>query len=283
MKRSVLSAVFLLVLSAAGLAAVPKSNWTEFDGNKIHYYDTGRTKSRNALVLIHGWTCNTEFWKDSYSAFPKYRVITLDLIGHGKSGKPKAVYSMEYFARSVNAVLQAAKVEKAVLVGHSMGTPVARQFYRLYPEKTLAIVAVDGALVPMGSAEQQKQFFAPLIANFKENGPKFLDGMLQPVKDENLKKMIRENMLAAEEHVAVSAMEGMIDERVWINDKINVPVQAILAASPWWPANLKDSYAAVAPNIDFQMWNGVSHFLQMEKPKEFNEQVRMFVERNKLL
>jgi pimeloyl-ACP methyl ester carboxylesterase len=56
-----------------------------------------------------------------------------------------------------------------------------------------------------------------------------------------------------------------------------------MAPSPYWPPNLKDLYAAVAPDLDFQMWSGVSHFLMMERPKEFNDQVKAFIIRNRLL
>ena len=77
-------------------------------------------------------------------------MIAIDLPGHGQSDKPQVTYSMDYFARAVEAVMNDAKAKRAVLVGHSMGTPVARQFYRKYPQKTLAIVIVDGVLRPLG-------------------------------------------------------------------------------------------------------------------------------------
>jgi pimeloyl-ACP methyl ester carboxylesterase len=144
--------VFLGLVLMAGMSAFaeqPKSHWAKFGEDKIRYYDVG-DRSKDALVFVHCWTCNADFWKDSISAFPKYRVIAMDLVGHGQSDKPKAEYSMEYFARSVAAVLEKAGVRRAVLVGHSMGTPVIRQFYRLYPEKTIALVVVDGALRPFG-------------------------------------------------------------------------------------------------------------------------------------
>lgn len=284
MRRTIFLCWSIVILTAGFVSAqAPKSQWATFDGNKIHYYDIGRPKNKSALIFVHGWTCNADFWKDSYSAFPAYRVIAIDLIGHGKSDKPKTAYSMEYFAKSIEAVMKNAKVQKAVLVGHSMGTPVARQFYRLYPEKTLGIVVVDGPLSPFGSKEEMDQFLGPLRSNFKENGPKFLDGLLQPVKDEGLKKMIRETMSAAPEHVAVSAMGGMMDEQIWTNDKINVPVLAIMADGPFLKPDTKDRYKTIAPNLDFQTWTGVSHFLMMEKPKEFNEQVAAFIAKNKLL
>src|SRR5881628_916554 len=145
-----------------------ESRFTMLDGARIHYVNYG--KGSEALVLIHGWTMNLDSWRDQVSDFAKRnRVIVIELPGHGQSDKPQVTYSMDLFARAVDAVLRDAKVKRAVLVGHSMGTPVARQFYRKYPEKTLAIVIVDGSLRPFGN----KAMLDQLIANFR--GPKYRD------------------------------------------------------------------------------------------------------------
>jgi pimeloyl-ACP methyl ester carboxylesterase len=284
MRRTIFLCWLIVVLTAGFVSAqAPKSNWAKFDGNKIHYYDIGNAKNKSALIFVHGWTCNADFWKDSYNAFPGYRVIAVDLIGHGQSDKPKAVYSMEYFAKSVEAVMKKAKVQKAVLVGHSMGTPVARQFYRLYPDMVLGIVIVDGSLVPFFSNEQAEQLSAAFRKDFKGTTTQFVNGMIQTIESDAIKKQITDAMLTAPEHVGTSAMEGMMDKRIWANDPIKVPVLAIMAQSPWVKADTKQVFKTIAPNLDFQLWSGVSHFLMMEKPKEFNEQVRTFIATNKLL
>jgi pimeloyl-ACP methyl ester carboxylesterase len=125
-----------------------KSKFAKLDGAKIHYVNYG--KGSDALVLIHGWTMNVDNWRDQIQDFARrYHVIAIDLPGHGQSDKPQVSYSMDYFARAVEAVMKDAKAKRAVLVGHSMGTPVARQFYRKYPQKTLALVIVDGVLRPL--------------------------------------------------------------------------------------------------------------------------------------
>ena len=280
---------FLLIacLLVAGVSAVsygqsPKTRWAKYDGGKVHYYDVGG-KEKKALILIHGWTCNADLWEKSFMAFPGYRVITIDLPGHGQSDKPKTTYSMEYFAKSIDAVMKQAKVKQAVLVGHSMGTPVIRQFYRLFPQETLGLVVVDGPLKPFGPKAQMEQFLAPMRANYGENGPKMVDGLLGPLKDERLKGNIRTVMLATPDYVAISAMDGMIDDSIWVNDQIKVPVLAIMDAQGRWAPDTKDVYKTIAPNLEFQSWPGVSHFLFMEKPKEFNEAVLSFVVKNKLL
>lgn len=272
--------VFTFSAFAQSEKQLPQSKFADFGGVKIHYNDTG--KGSKAIIFIHGWACNADFWKQSINEFPNYRTIAVDLPGHGESDKPKTVYTMDYFAKSIEAVMRDAKVGRAVLVGHSMGTPVARQFYRLYPKKTLGIVIVDGSL-RAGTKEQVDQFIAPLRANYKENAAKFVDGMLQPVRDEKLKQEIRSDMLATPDYVGLSAMEGMAEEKIWTNDKINVPVLAIMAESPWWKPDTDTFYASIAPNLDFRMWQGVSHFLMMEQPAVFNKSVKLFISKNNLL
>jgi pimeloyl-ACP methyl ester carboxylesterase len=77
-------------------------------------------------------------------------------------------------------------------------------------------------------------------------------------------------------------MEAMADETIWGNDKINVPVLAVLAEGAWKP-DTQDFLRSLAPALEYHIWPGVSHFLMMDKPKEFNDTVREFIVTNKLL
>lgn len=277
-----LAAIFIFSTIAFSQTQQPNEKWVKLNGNKIRYYDIGKTKSKEALVLVHCWTCNVDFWKDSYNAFPNYRVIAMDLPGHGKSDKPKIDYSIEYFARSVDAVMKKAGVKKAVFAGHSMGTPIIRRYYELYPEKTLGLILVDGALLSFGPRADVEKFFEPLFKDYKNGAPAFIDGML-PTVSPDLKSFIRSSMLATPDYVGSSAMKLMLDDAYATHGKINVPVLAVMAPSPFWPKDLEAQYKAIAPDTDFQMWTGVSHFLQMEKPTEFNELIRVFIVKKKLL
>jgi pimeloyl-ACP methyl ester carboxylesterase len=73
----------------------------------------------------------------------RFRVISVDLPGPGPSDAPKSSYTMDLFAHAIDAVLNHAGVDQAVLAGHSMGTPVMRQFYRRFSKKTFSLIMVD--------------------------------------------------------------------------------------------------------------------------------------------
>jgi len=269
--------------TAVGQTSSGESRFAKLEDARIHYVNYG--KGDEALVLIHGWTQSADAWRDNVADLSKRnRVIVLELPGHGQSDKPQTTYSMDYFARAVDAVMRDAKVKRAVLVGHSMGTPVARQFYRKYAEKTLGIVIVDGSLRPFGD----KAMIDQMMAGFR--GPKYQDAVNQmmgfiagPNLSAEVKQRIGAASMSTPQYVLVSAFEGMLDDSIWGDDKINVPVLAIMAKTALLPPNAEESFRAIAPKLDFQIFDGVGHFLMMEKSKEFDGAVIAWLDKNSLL
>ena len=274
-----------------------ESRFATLEGARIHYANynrdsgargKGKAKAGNdeeALVLIHGWTMNNDNWNAQVPTLVKRnRVIAIDLPGHGQSDKPKTTYSMDYFARAVDAVMRDAKVKRAVLVGHSMGTPVARQFYRKYPEKILAIVIVDGSLRPFSDKALIDKMLAGLRSpGYMQVGTQMFTMMSGPGLAAEAKDRIMTSFANTPQHVLVSAMEAMTDPSIWGDDKINVPILAVMAKNPFLPPNAEESFRALAPKMEFYMWDNVAHFLHMERPQEFNQAVLAFLDKNKLM
>ena len=279
---SLLLALLLVTASFAAAQNGGDDKYAKLGANKIHYKSFG--KGKDAVVLVHGWTCNLELWREQFPELSKRaRVLALDLPGHGLSDKPETTYSMDLFSDAIDAVMKYEHFEHAVLVGHSMRTPVVRQFYRKYPQKTLGIVSVDGALRQFGPKEQREQFTAPLRGpNYKEAGAKMFAAMAPTLSDAD-KERVKTSFLNTPQYVMISAMDAMGDDALYAADKINVPVLAILAKSPFWQPDTEQFLRSLAPDLTFQMWEGVSHFLFMEKPKEFNAAVIAFLDQKKLL
>jgi sigma-B regulation protein RsbQ len=252
---------------------------------KVHYKSLGEGKT--ALVFIHGWCCDHTVWRDQAAAFNgKVRMLFVDLPGYGKSDKPKMDYTMDVFAKGVDAVLQDAGVEKAVLAGHSMGTPVVRQFYRLYPDKTKGLIFVDGTLRPFAKDKAQAEQYAAMFKEdtFKSTAPGFLNNMLTESTPAAVRDQIKELAMNATPHAAVSSWRGMLlDEHVWKEDPVKVPAQAIMAKSRLWTDDYKEFIKKLVPGLDYREFDGVGHFLFMEKPKEVNEAISEFLTKQGLM
>jgi pimeloyl-ACP methyl ester carboxylesterase len=271
--------------AGSSLDAVP-SQYAKLDGIRVHYKSLG--EGETALVFIHGWTCNLTFWRTQVPAFAgKIRMILIDLPGHGQSDKPEINYTMDLFARAVDAVLRDAGVEKAVLVGHSMGTPVARQFYRLFPKKAVAIVAVDGPLRAPANMKPAyvDQFVARYSApRFKESVSKVVDSMFPKQTPPELRDQVKSAMQSTPPHVAQSAMRAMYDPAIWEEGKISVPVLAIMANKRQFGTPDYERYIRkLCPDVDFVAIDGVGHFLMLDKPDAFNKALARFLAKQGML
>ena len=253
--------LLLFALTAYAAAA-------SLDGFQIH--STTKGSSAKTVIFVHGWTCDESSWDSQVPEFSKnYRVITLDLPGHGKSGAPKdATLSMELFARAIEAVRAEAKADKVVLVGHSMGVPVIRQYARMFPSHVAGLVPVDGPLHLSGN-------FTPPNADALKGAPglKAREGMIRgmfgpgatpPVQDHILKMM-----LAPPETTAIQAMSAMFVSSVWTEEQMPFPLLGIYAdhSGSNDPAFTKKIF----PNGSTVEVKGTGHFVMMEKPAEFNK------------
>jgi pimeloyl-ACP methyl ester carboxylesterase len=259
------------------------SRFAKLEGMRVHYVDAG--KGGTAVVFVHGWTCNADFWRLQMPAIvARTRAIAIDLPGHGLSDKPQIAYTMDLFARAIEAVLKDAGVKHAVLVGHSMGTPVVRQFYRLYPEQTAALVFVDGSLRLIFPKESMEKLLAPLRgADYETALGQIFDGMTKAMPNAALRTEVKAAVLRTPQYVAVSAGEGMTDEAIFKKDPINVPVLVILAQSPFWGPDTEQFFRSLAPDLEYHMWTGVSHFVMMDEPDKFNQTLIGFLENKGLV
>ncbi len=272
----------LVSCTALGTASTePADRTTELDGLRIHYVDAG--SGADALVLVHGWSCDATFWRfQTETLAERARVLAVDLPGHGKSDKPEMSYTMDLFADAVAAAMDDAGVERAVVVGHSNGTPVARQFWRRHPERTLGLVVVDGALKSFfEDAAMAEIMIAPLRNDdYIDAARVFVNTMLPPTLDAELAASIRDAMLATPQHVMIGGFEAANDPAIWSKEPLDVPVLCVMAESPWWTEEYEAFVAALCPDLDYRVMSGVSHFLMMERPEEFNAAVLEFLDAN---
>lgn len=262
------------------------SCYAMLDGMKVHYLDYGEGKE--GIVFIHGWTCDNSFWRFQVPDLIKSRLILLDLPGHGKSDKPELSYSQDLLAAGVNAVIENTGIESVVLVGHSMGYPVARQYIRNYPGKAKALVIVDGAFYRIPKDPQKFTKWKKRIDQFadKFRGPdskksklEFLDSLFVEQTSHELREEIKSKALLTPQHVAISAMEGMGDPKIWKEDVCTLPALAVYAYRPNLSSDNGQYLKQLFPNLEYHEWDWVGHFLMMEKPKKFNRLLLRFLDK----
>lgn len=267
--------------AGASLEAAP-SRYATLDGNRVHYKSVG--SGREALVLVHGWSGDVSVWRFQVPELAKHaRVIAIDLPGHGASDKPQTSYTMDFFAQAIDVVMQDAGVDRAVLAGHSMGTPVVRQFYRLYPQKTLALVAVDGALQNLYSGHLDPLIEQLRGPGYKDFATKFISAMFPNPGNETLRDATLATVVATPQHVMVGSFEGMREPAIWNDDPITVPLLVVNAKAPFWTPEYVAYVRQLAPQVDYRVIEGPGHFLMLEKPQEFNTAVLDFLQKQKLL
>lgn len=241
------------------------------DGVPIRYVSTG--SGDLALVFVHCWTCNSAFWNAQIGHFAgRYQVVTLDLAGHGESGKGRKDYTIDAFGADVVAVADKLNLKRIVLVGHSMGGPVAVQAQKYLGGRVVGIVGVDtfhtSFQIPKG--EQGKQllldFIKPLDDNFTEYRGKFMASLFAPGADPALVERVEKSAASSDKELAISAMKGIF---AWYATEADAGLERVgdrlrnINGDPKGEnKSLHDSVVLMA---------GAGHFPAQEKPAEFNQ------------
>jgi pimeloyl-ACP methyl ester carboxylesterase len=115
-------------------------------GRRLHFIDAGESNAR-AFILVHGMGGRWQHWLETIPVLAEHgRVLAFDLPGFGHSESPVGGPSLDGFADVAAELAQSLGVERAVLVGHSMGGPIALRFAARHPKLAEAIVLVAGAV-----------------------------------------------------------------------------------------------------------------------------------------
>jgi pimeloyl-ACP methyl ester carboxylesterase len=253
----------------------PVSHFADLDGKRVHYIDAG--KGETTLVWVHGWASDTTVWRDQIPAFKdKARSLVIDLPGHGQSDPVGKPYTMDLFAHGIAAAMDDAGVERGVLIGHSNGTPTIRQFYRRYPERTQALVCIDGALRPMMPPEAAKPFLERFkAADYQETAGNMVDQM--PLVDDGLRERVHLLVRGTSQEAMVGGLEAAMDQTIWTDDAIACPMLCVMAASPFWTEDYVEFVRGLNADVDYRVLDGVSHFIMMEQPERFNAILEEFL------
>jgi pimeloyl-ACP methyl ester carboxylesterase len=250
------------------------------DGVTIAYDVRG--SGNTAIVFVHGWCSDRTFWREQLDVFASdYRVVAIDLPGHGSSGRTRKKWSLSSFAGDVSTVVESLDLKRVVLIGHSMGGLVSLEAAQLQPDRVIGIIGIDtiSDVESEGQPEMMDRVIAAFEADFEGTMHAFMPQLFSPNAAPELVQWATNNSVKADHVMALEVMRGVSD----VNEKkllslAKVPVRVIYADS----GDSSDTHAFVKTNrkyadFDAVFVQGVGHFLHLEDPDAVNHHLRILV------
>lgn len=240
------------------------------DGVEIAYSVSG--KGEPALIFVHGWGWDQSLWKKQVAKFSsKYKVVTLDLAGHGESGKKRKSFTIKAFSDDVVSVVNKLKLNKVILVGHSMGGIINLEVYRQIKDKVVGIIGADTyQLFQKGENPKSAEDY---LTTFKEN---YLG---------SVREYVRTLFLESTDSAFV---EGMVKRMQKLPPEIGMDIfrniyqyNSLKAATELQPRiiavngqkfKVKEAEnIKILPGFTAKIIRGTGHFPMIENPERFDE------------
>ena len=251
----------------------------------LHLCDSQR--GDKCVVLLHGYLESMLVWDDFVPLLSKQaRVVTLDLPGHGISEVKGEVHTMEYLARVIRDALQAIGIERAVIVGHSMGGYVALAFVEAYPEMCDGVVLFSST--PNPDTEQKRENRRREIALVRA-GKKDALARVAPEAGfaaDNRRRMkdyiddLTEQVAMTEDEGIVALLNGMI-ERPDRNEMLRKSAVRQLFVfgrkDDYIPVETAESLAASHPQARVEWLDNSGHMGFLEEPERSAEILLDFI------
>ncbi|UCD93445.1 MAG: alpha/beta hydrolase [Candidatus Zixiibacteriota bacterium] len=255
-------------LETAEKAVVTDSTYSA-DSAMIHYDVRG--SGDRALVFVHCWCCDRTYWEAQVDEFAdRYKVVTIDLAGHGSSGLNRDEWTMEAYGEDVAAVVKGLKLEEVILIGHSMGGRVIVEAARRLPGKVAALVGVDTyqSLTAEYGQEAIDGFLQPFRDDFKSYTEEYVQHIFAPEADSSLIEWVSEDMAQAPAEIGIESMESILkyDYRPALSE-MRIP---ILSISGDLNETDIEGNRSVTDLFRVKVIPATGHFPHMERPAEFN-------------
>ncbi|MEZ4688404.1 MAG: alpha/beta hydrolase, partial [Bacteroidia bacterium] len=182
------------------------------DGLDIHYVQGG--SGDTTLVFVHGWCIDGSYFNEVAEGLKgRFRVVQIDLGGHGLSGTERSDWRPEVLAADVAAVVNGLNLKNVMLVGHSMGDVIVTEAAHLLKGKVIALLGIDTFISPAAdfSEEEAAGFSNALRTAFPMVVDQFIGGFFPEQADSTIKQTILEDMKKGPDSVCAEVLISLGD------------------------------------------------------------------------
>lgn len=263
------------------------SRYAQMDSTQIHYRAWGE-ENDTAMVFVHGFGCDSRTWQQQYAFLAdstRCKLLFVDLPGYGMSAKPHTDYTLSYLASAVHTVLLQEGIRQAVVIGHSLGTPVCRELALEYPQLVAALMDIDGVYCFYQDASPEyikalEQFTSMFEgADCQQNIMAFVDALSGPDTPEEITDYAMSTMPLTPDYVAASTMHHLIDSAYWTGEPIGCPTAVICSENSGLEPDNAERMAALYLNmVDYIQLVTCGHFIHMEQPEIVNAAIQKLME-----
>ena len=262
------------------------------DGERLAYIDMGAPQGP-AIVLIHGYTDNARDWVPLLPYLSKsHRLILVDIRGHGQSSKPECCYTRLDFAYDIKLLLDALHVQKADIVGHSLGSIIAQTFAEFWPERTAHTVLISstGGRPPGDPAKAPQFDFAAEIRRLKEpiaaDSPFMIAWWDSPTPvDADFIRRQREDAAGIPLRVWLAVLDQSLRGENAFSDlqstlpRLAAPTLLIWGSKdPIMEEEVRQSLRRALPRARVKIFEGLGHNPFWEKPQAVAEAINAFLD-----
>lgn len=249
------------------------------DRVQLNYRESG--EGQPTLILIHGWACRLDDWQSVASALSRhYKVLRLDLRGHGKSDAPADGYSMRQLADDTAALARSRRIRSAVVVGHSMGSTVGLEMARRHPRLVSGLIMVDGGIEQHSTVRDLKQnalWRSMTEEPFDVAFPEFYANFFPDPREAALAERVIAEAAQTPEHVVLASLRALLTTNIpAIAKQVRQPVLYVDGGHNLRPA---EAVHRILPRASYAQAALSGHFIHLEVPDQLTAMIRRFVER----
>ena len=274
--------VFFISLTVRAQTAPQEKTATVF-GAKIHYLEAGDAKNPK-IVLLHGLGSSTVSWQLNIAALSqKFHVVALDQVGFGKSDKPFLKYRVGTYTDFLDKFLSELKIEKASLIGNSLGGWIAADFALKYPTKVEKIILADAAGLKPNDVNLSQIYALNFSTREEVRTLVKLVFFNQTIFGSELfvDESLRLRVAAGDGYTINSLIDSIKREEDFLNGKLGGIKQPTLII--WGkqdgllPLADGEKFDREIPNSEIIVFDRCGHAPQIEKAQEFNSAVLKFL------